>query len=184
MTTARFDYPPQRDFTEQQWRDIIAELPNAPTNEARRDLIVAANVYWEVRAALNLPLKEQRRLVAEAVDHLRAGMENIRVAAPQFQSQLTPLSRLLANLVEYRDLLEGIPNHSAATLRKSRREEFLDAALKLWLDCGGNLQRSRSPREPTGPLIRYLTVVSDIVMGEDALAPESLAAFVRERRKR
>ena len=186
MATAGSDYPSLRNFTAQEWRKIIAKLPEgaAPTDEARLDLVIAANVYWETRAGLSL--KEQARLVAEAVDHLRAGLDSIRVAAPQFQfrNQLAPLSALLNDLISYRDVLEGIPNPSSATLARSRREEFLDAALDLWAVCGGSLRLSRSPKGPTGPLINYLIVVSGIVMGEDAPAPETLAAFIRERRQR
>jgi len=185
MTTAQSHYQPLRNFTPQQWRDIVANLPKgaAPTDEARLNLVIAANVYWEIRVGPQL--RDQARLVAEAVDHLQQAKDNIRVAAPQFQSrdQLAPLETLLTELNSWRDVLQSVPIPSLATLAKSRHEEFLDAALNFWLDCGGKLSFSRSPRGPTGPLIRYLTVLSDTVMGEDARKGETLAAFIQRRKR-
>jgi len=186
MTTAGSDYPPLRNFTAQEWREIIATLSKgaAPTDEAWLDLVIAANVYWEIRSGP--PLKEQAKLMVEAVDHFRAGLDKIGVAAPQFQfrNQLAPVTVLLTELANYRDLLEGIPNRTSAQITRSRREEFLEAALKFWQACGGSLRLSRSGQGPTGPLIGYLVTVTDIVMGDAAPARETLAAFVKKRRQR
>src|SRR5262245_18458911 len=187
MTAALSDYPPLRDFTAQQWRDIIAKLPKGatPTYEARLDLVIAANVYWEIRS--EPPLREQMRPVAAAVDHLQQAKDDIRVAAPQFElhNQLVRLEALLTELTSYWDFLRSTRYPSVATVAKSHREEFLSAALELWLACGGKLKFSRSSQRPAGgPLIRYLIVVSDIVLGEAAAAPDSLAAFIQERRRR
>ena len=65
------------------------------------------------------------------------------------------------------------------------QHEFLGAALELWEACGGapKFSRDKDAGAPTGPLINWLTFACDMVMGDKAPKPETLARFVNRYRK-
>jgi hypothetical protein len=68
---------------------------------------------------------------------------------------------------------------------RSHRESFLRSSVILWTLCGGELTFSRDKDlgTPTGPLIRYLSLACNLVMGEEAPALETLAAFIQRYRR-
>jgi hypothetical protein len=168
--------PPRRNFTAEQWRGITARLPSGatPMRQALFVFLVAANSYWE-DAAGPTP-RERARLVAEAVEHLKAAMEKIHAATRHRHSELKKLSQVASQIEWDRDDMRFLPEVDP----RFHRREFLAVALNLWMACGGRLRLSRSRTKPTGPLIRYLVFVSELVMGKDAPTPETLAAFVRD----
>jgi hypothetical protein len=166
-----------RNFTVQQWADIIAHLPKgaSPTHEATTEFAVAANVYWEGYAAPSV--RKRLRLLVQVINHVRAAVP-IDVAIPHMKHRFAADLDILAF---HRDACERAANRPAP--KKMHREEFLKAAIKLWFACGGGPGTSWSG-EPSGPLIRYLRLVCDLVMGAAAPAPETLRAFARKERRR
>jgi hypothetical protein len=175
----QFGTPPPRNFTAEQWRGITARLPlNAtPMRETLLVFLVAANLYWE--AAAGQTPRKRLRLVAEAVEHLKAAIEKIHAATTHRHSELEKLAHIAGRIEWDRDNMRLLPEVDP----RFHRKEFLAAALELWVGCGGELGLSRSLTKPTGPLIRYLVFVSKLVMGKDAPKPETLAKFVRDERR-
>jgi hypothetical protein len=133
-----------------------------------------ANDYWHGMASTPKPevkLGQLDKLLKDA----RADLKKRRRLAPKRAELLFDLG--------YRGskypgtIIEGAYFH---------RQAFLNMSCGCWQMCGGELKfsRDKTSNKPTGKLIDYLSLVCNLVMGTEAPALETLAAYVQRRRQR
>jgi hypothetical protein len=167
-----------RNLPQQDLQDLAAFLP---VGSKGRDVflfrfLVAANCYWAT-LRLKSELRELDRVIGALHSVLRrlTKLDPSRMYAPKNRmGPLTIIDRALdESIFQYTVLFD--PQFG----QKNRRFFFHDV-LRLWEDCGGKLRFSRTSNKPTGPLIRYLSLVGNLVMGDDASAPNTLAAYVQQ----
>lgn len=178
---------PLRNFTPEQWGGIVAKLPASatPLPQALFEFLLAANLYWE--AAAGPTPRKRAKLVAEAIEHIYAAIDKGGRGAPRLRDRLARLSDPVTELVHLHDALQQLVARCPLEGRASvfadprfHRQEFVSAALDLWLACGGDRAFSRTPAgKPAGPLIRYLDFVCGVVMGARAPKPNTLASWVQ-----
>jgi hypothetical protein len=163
-----------RNFTTRQWRDIAAALPPGPKG---RDMffysfLVAANDYWTGMATTPTTKHSVRRL-DKLLKDARADLKRERKLAPERAAALFEMG--------YFDMKWPGRNVESA---RFHRHSFLIRSVMLWEFCGGEtaFSRDKGLGTPTGPLIRYLSLVCNLVMGKEAPALETLAAFIQRYR--
>jgi hypothetical protein len=170
---------PLQNFTRQQWADIADRLPEPPKPKACFRFLNAANIYW-----LDAPTpKKQTRLIAEAVEELNVTIEKVRTARPGLVRLVKGLSEIHGELQTHANIMR---TEMAERPRGAHhnRHAFLRAALELWESCGGKPKRSRQSEVPSGPLIRYLSFVSQLVIiKEKPPELETLIRFIARYRK-
>jgi len=168
-----------RNFTTQQWRDIAAALP--PDQKGRDTsfrgyfpsmFLMIANDYW-TGMATTPTTKQSLQQLDKLLKDARADLKRERKLAPERAAALWELGYLEMRWPGIS--VEGVRFH---------RERFLNSSVMWWKVCGGELTFSRDKDlgTPTGPLIRYLSLVCNLVMGEEAPALETLAAFIQRYR--
>ena len=145
------------------------------------EFLTAVNLFWHAAAR---PVPTQRaQLLAKATTGLKRVMEKLRAeGSPTAAAINRQLSLASIALSHHADAVKRLTadNFSPVGRAHFHRHEFLDAAVDLWVANGGAVRFSRPSKSgiPTGPLIRYLTSVCDIVMGKKAPKLETLAAFI------
>jgi hypothetical protein len=172
------DKLPLSNMLPEEWQNIKAVLPSEPDRWESIAFINAVNRYRENIASARTTYT---RLVTGASVDVRAAVQKLYLAG----SADPGVALIREKLSEYTDALErdadNVPRRAIGA--RLHRDEFLAEALRFWCASGGNVRRSRRPlppRIPSGPAIRYLECVCKIVMGDEAPATETLAAFIRK----
>ena len=134
--------------------------------------LVAANDYWTGMATTPTTKHSVRRL-DKLLKDARADLKRDRKLAPERADALFEMA--------YLDMKWPGINVEGA---RFHRESFLSRSVILWGMCGGEptFSRDKDLGTPNGPLIRYLSLVCNLVMGKDAPALETLAAFIQRYR--
>jgi hypothetical protein len=141
----------------------------------------AANYYWK-HIASPTPVKDFRRQLATAIEDLRGNLDTLSKLAPGYVEELSKLRATIDALHEsWCDLQDHADSYEGSTFHK---REFMLNALLLWDYCGGKIafSRDKDSGTPTGPLIRYLSFVCNLVMGKEAPALNTLATFIQRNR--
>jgi hypothetical protein len=163
-----------RNFTEEQWRDLAALLPPGSKEGGIffHSFLDAANNYWRGMATTPTTEHSVRRL-DKLLKDARADLKRERMLAPERAAALFEMA--------YFDM--KWPGHNVEGAR-FHRESFLNYSVILWGLCGGKptFSRDKDLGTPTGPLIRYLSLACNLVMGKEAPALETLATFIQRHR--
>jgi hypothetical protein len=174
-------------FTDEEWAAIRAVCddwsPHIQWTEVRQEIEELRRGFWLMRAnRMKRPPVEERNKLKRA----RGTLQKLQSDLPDDLRNITDLAPLERAIQNRLTIYEIWGEKSFKGRADSHRALVYDQLLLIWTQrLGRSLEFSRDVHGvPTGPLVQFLTVALNAIMGNEAPGPLGISSLIEKERHR